>query len=138
MKLADFAPLAGCGARFYSLQKGKQAGQAKKPPAGMELIDFSEELRDWTDTAALAANLDLVISVDTAAAHLAGALGRPVWTAIQYVPDPRWMLGRADTPWYPTMRLFRQEVRDEWNKPVEEMAGELKRLCARLSPGRSA
>jgi len=74
----------------------------------MHLFDYTAELGDFADTAALVANLDLVISCDTAVAHLAGALGKPVWVLLPFVPDWRWQLGRADSPWYPTMRLFRQ------------------------------
>jgi len=100
---------------FYSLQKGTGSEQAKNPPEGMELIDYTDEISDFSDTAALMQNLDLIISVDTAVAHLAGALGRPVWTLLPFSADWRWMLNREDSPWYPTMRLFRQENPSNWD-----------------------
>ncbi len=120
--LADLAPLAAVeGASFYSLQLGAGADEAKQPPAGMALTDLSGDLRDFSDTAACIENLDLVISVDTAVAHLAGALGCPVWTLIYTPPDWRWLLQRDDSPWYPTMRLFRQEESNNWGPVVERL-----------------
>ena len=77
------------------------------------------------DVAAVMEGLDLVISCDTSIAHLAGALGVPVWTALRYASDWRWMLGGDDSPWYPSMRLFRQERRDEWGPVFERMAAGL-------------
>ena len=82
-------------------------------------------LRPFVETAAMMANLDLVISADTAIAHLAGALGRPVWVALKQVPDWRWGLQGASTPWYPTARLFRQQQRDDWGSVFEEMLAAL-------------
>ena len=125
--LSSFAPVAGVrGVTFYSLQKGEAAAQARTPPPGIALVDLTKEIKNFADTAALIANLDLVISVDTAAAHLAGAMGRPVWTLLPFLPDWRWMLDREDSPWYPTMRLFRQRTRGEWAEVVERVAGELR------------
>jgi tetratricopeptide (TPR) repeat protein len=125
--LAALAPLARVpGIRFISLQKGEAARQAEHPPAGMEIVDWTAELVDFTDTAALIENLDLVISVDTAVAHLAGALARPVWVLLPLTPDWRWMLDRADSPWYPTMRLFRQPMRGDWATPITKIAEELR------------
>ena len=119
MTLSQFAPLARLpGVSFYSLQKGEQAGQARNPPTGLELIDWTEDLHDFADTAALIANLDLVISVDTAVAHLAGAMGRPVWLLLPFIPDWRWLLDREDSPWYPTMRLFRQKAAGQWDDVI--------------------
>jgi ADP-heptose:LPS heptosyltransferase len=86
---------------------------------------FGRELRDFTDTAALIVQMDLVVAVDTAVAHLAGALGKPVWTMIACAPDWRWMLDRDDTPWYPTMRLFRQPRPGDWNSVIARAAAEL-------------
>jgi len=83
---------------------------------------------DFADAAALIASLDLVISVDTAAAHLAGALGKPVWTLLPFAADPRWLLDREDTPWYPTMRLFRQPAAGDWDSVLARVRGELERF----------
>ncbi|HEY8749202.1 MAG TPA: tetratricopeptide repeat-containing glycosyltransferase family protein [Tepidisphaeraceae bacterium] len=112
--------------RFYGLQKGDAAKQALNPPEGMSVLDLSDELHDFSDTAAAIENLDLVISVDTAVGHLAGALGKSVWLMIPYFPDWRWMLGRVDSPWYPTMRLFRQGARGDWDGVIDRVAEELK------------
>jgi ADP-heptose:LPS heptosyltransferase len=122
MKLAKLAPLGQApGVRFFSLQKGEAAAEAKTPPAGMELTDWTEELKDFADTAALIANLDLVIAVDTAVVHLAGAMGKPVWTLLPYVPDWRWLLERQDSPWYASMRLFRQPCREDWDSVIAQV-----------------
>jgi ADP-heptose:LPS heptosyltransferase len=103
---------------LVSLQKGDAAAEAKAPPSGMELIDRTEELKDFADTAALIANLDLVISVDTAVAHLAGAMGKPVWTLLPFVAEWRWLQEREDSPWYPSMRLFRQSSLGDWDSVI--------------------
>jgi Flp pilus assembly protein TadD len=121
-ELALFAPLGKVqGVSWYSLQKGAAAEQAKHPPAGLNLVDWTSELADFADTAALIANLDLVVTSDTAVAHLAGALGKPVWTLLSFVPDWRWMLDRADSPWYPTMRLFRQPKPGDWRSTIDQV-----------------
>jgi ADP-heptose:LPS heptosyltransferase len=111
---------------FYSLQKGEAAAQAAHPPAGMKLVDFTAELKNFADTAALIGQLDLVLSTDTAVPHLAAALGKPTWILLRYAPDWRWLLGRDDSPWYPTARLFRQPRPGEWAEPIERMARELR------------
>jgi tetratricopeptide (TPR) repeat protein len=124
--LATYAPLATLPrVSLYSLQKGPAATQAKSPPSGLRLADYTDELEDFADTAALIMNLDLVISVDTSVAHLAGALGRPVWTLLHADPDWRWLLNREDSPWYPTMRLFRQPVLGDWDPVIRRVAAEL-------------
>jgi hypothetical protein len=123
MPLSSFAALAQApDVQFYSLQKGEPAAQANDPPAGLKLIDWTSEIVDFADTAALIANLDLVISVDTAVVHLAGAMGKPVWTLLPFAPDWRWMLERDDSPWYPTMRLFRQPSIGDWDSVVRTVA----------------
>ncbi|MFQ5936832.1 MAG: tetratricopeptide repeat protein [Acidiferrobacterales bacterium] len=130
--LAAFAPLARAnGVVFYSLQKGVATEQAAHPPAGMTFVDITSELNDFADTAALIANLDLVIAVDTAVAHLAGALAKPVWVVLTYCADWRWLLDREDSPWYPTMRLFRQPHPGDWDAPMQRVAGELVRATSR-------
>jgi hypothetical protein len=124
--LSLYAPLAGYqDIIFYSLQKGAGEEESMNPPAGMKLIDFTRELSDFSDTAALIANLDLVISADTAVAHLAGAMGKPVWTLLPYAPDWRWLLGRSATPWYPTMKLFRQNEPQGWKSVIQHVVDSL-------------
>jgi tetratricopeptide (TPR) repeat protein len=126
MTLGDFAPLARIGGvEFYSLQKGAPEGQALDPPAGMVLKDHSAMFSDLAETAALIAHMDLVIAVDTAVAHLAGAMGRPVWVMLAFAPDWRWMLDRPDSPWYPSMRLFRQESIGDWGDVLQEVGQHL-------------
>ena len=116
--LARLAPLAAIeGVSFVSLQKGDAAAQAA-PPTSLALHDFTGELADFADTAALIANLDLVISVDTSVAHLAGALGKPVWLLNRFDPCWRWLLGRDDSPWYPTLRQFRQPSSGDWDSVI--------------------
>lgn len=129
MTLAQLAPLAQLsGITFVSLQKGAAAQQLATAAAAMNLIDLTAQMNDFADTAAVIANLDLVISVDTAVAHLAGALGKPVWVLLYYPPEWRWLLDRDDSPWYPTMRLFRQGARRDWGLVVQQLAVELQRL----------
>jgi len=128
IKLARLAPLGQApGARFFSLQKGEAAAEAKTPPPGMELIDWTEELKDFADTAAFLANLDLVIAADTAVVHLGGAMAKPVWALLPFASDWRWLLDRADSPWYPTIRLFRQETPGDWDGVIGRVAGEISR-----------
>jgi Flp pilus assembly protein TadD len=110
---------------LYSLQKGAEADEAKNLPEGFRVLDHTEEIRDFADTAALIANLDMVISVDTAVAHLAGALGRTVWTLLPFSPEWRWLLDREDSPWYPTMRLFRQSSPGDWQSVMDRVLFEL-------------
>jgi Flp pilus assembly protein TadD len=110
--LAPLAEVADIG--FVSLQKGPAAAQAAAPPPGMRLADHTEELEDFADTAALVDALDLVISVDTSVAHLAGAMGKPVWLLNRHDTCWRWLLGRDDSPWYPSLRLFRQPAPGDW------------------------
>ena len=115
LRLADFAPLARLpGIALYSLQKGDRAARPEDRIDGMRFTDCSTDLTDFADTAALVANLDLVISADTAVAHLAGAMARPVWLLSRQESEWRWLLGRNDSPWYPTLRLFRQRTRGDW------------------------
>ena len=122
MRLEHLAPLAAVpGVSFVSLQKGDAAAQARLPGVGLQLHDFTTELNDFADTAALVAALDLVIAVDTAVAHLAGALGKPVWILNRFDAAWRWLLGREDSPWYPTARLFRQPAPGDWDGVVGEV-----------------
>jgi tetratricopeptide (TPR) repeat protein len=131
LSLAALAPLAEIpGLRFYSLQRDAAAREAAQPPAGMSLVDLASELGDFSDDAAVLENLDLLISVDTAIVHLAGAMGRPVWILLKHVPDWRWLLGRDDSPWYPSMRLFRQQRSNDWSAPIESAAQALRQFAA--------
>lgn len=123
IRLDQLSPLAeisqSAGVQFYSLQKGQAAGQF--PPPGMNLIDWTRDLHDFADTAALIDNLDLVIAVDTAVVHLAAAMGKPVWVLLEFVPDWRWLMNREDSPWYPTIRLFRQKSRGDWQSAIDNL-----------------
>lgn len=107
------------GFRFFSLQMGED--RLQRPPEGTDWVDLTAEIGDMADTAALVQNLDLVISVDTSTAHLAGALGKPVWVLIPSHSDFRWLLKRTDSPWYPTMRLFRQGNGRPWTEVAHEI-----------------
>jgi tetratricopeptide (TPR) repeat protein len=123
LRLAQLAPLATVpGATFLSLQKGEPAAQVASAPSGMAIHDFTSELADFADTAAFLGSVDLVITVDTAMAHLSGALGRPVWMLNRYLPDWRWLLEREDSPWYPTLRQFRQTSPRGWDGVIDRLA----------------
>jgi len=125
--LSRWAPLAHLAQpiTWFSLQKGPAVSQPAPP--GLSLQFLHDELIDFSDTAAVIAELDLVISVDTAVAHLAGAMGKPVWVLLPFINDWRWLINRADSPWYPTMKLFRQPRAGDWQsvlaKVKEELAG---------------
>jgi len=120
--LSELAMLGNIrGVHWISLQKGGAAMQAKTIK-DLPLTDWTDELNDPADTAALVANLDGVVTVDTFVAHLAGAMGKPIWLLLPFLPDWRWMLNRADSPWYPTIRLFRQVTPRDWKTPVEELS----------------
>jgi tetratricopeptide (TPR) repeat protein len=122
MALADLHALADvANVDWYPLQKGAAHAQLSSAPPAFRANDFSGELNDFEDTAALIMNLDLVIAVDTAVAHLAGALGKPVWLLLPANSDWRWLEQRSDSPWYPGMRLFRQKVLGEWAEVVKEV-----------------
>ena len=104
---------------FYSLQKGEKSQELNYLPEGVEVIDLSLDLKDYGDTAQAVQALDLIISVDTSVAHLAGALGKPVWTMLCYNSDWRWLLDREDSRWYPTMHLFCQQTSDDWEGVIK-------------------
>ncbi|UCD82321.1 MAG: tetratricopeptide repeat protein [Desulfobacterales bacterium] len=125
------------GLRLYGLQKGISAEQIEVEgvPEGMEITNFGQEFEDFADTAAVIDNLDLIISIDTSVAHLAGAMGKPVWLLLPFVPDWRWLLDREDSPWYPTIRLFRQQSPGDWDAPINQIFIELRRL-SRTAPGK--
>lgn len=121
--------LETAGVRWYSLQTEARAAEVSLL-AGTGIEDLSGLLTDFAETAAIIANLDLVITTDTAVAHLAGAMGKPVWIALKWVPDWRWLLDRDDSPWYRTARLFRQRRLGDWDDPIARIAAELAKLVA--------
>lgn len=118
------------GCRFYGLQVGPHRFDAAERGLEKVIADIGGSLRNFDDTAAAIAALDLVITVDTSVAHLAGAMGKPVWVLLPFCPDWRWLLDRPDSPWYPTMRLFRQTVPDDWPPVVASVAGALAETVA--------
>ena len=127
--LTCFEPLARVlGVRLFSLQTGFGTEQLAEVGDRFRVVDLGSRLHDFMDTAAVMMNLDLVVTVDSAPAHLAGALGVPVWVALPFVPDWRWLLKREDSPWYPTMRLFRQAAPGDWSGVFERMAQALEEL----------
>jgi tetratricopeptide (TPR) repeat protein len=146
MELTHFAPLAKVpGVQLISLQKGPGTEQLsivscqlsdnrERKTGNFQVLDLGSRLDEtagaFMDTAALMKSLDLVITSDTAIAHLAGALGVPVWLALCWIPDYRWMLQRDDSPWYPTMRLFRQTRRGRWDDVFDRLAVELRKRAA--------
>jgi tetratricopeptide (TPR) repeat protein len=125
--------------RLYSLQTGPAAGQARDAAGEFESLVSADGFEDFAGTAAFIANLDMVLTVDTAVAHLAGAMAVPTWVMLPFAPDWRWLLDRQDSPWYPTMRLFRQPRRGDWQNVVESVTSELQQVasaCLQQFPGR--
>jgi hypothetical protein len=118
IELRSLLPLLNFDATYVSLQQDVRANDATILSARRDLLHFGPELKSLSDTAALMANLDLIVSVDTSVAHLAGALGKPVWILLPFIPDWRWLLDREDSPWYPTARLFRQNHARTWDDVI--------------------
>ena len=116
------------GIAFYSVQKGERSQELRQLPPDCTVHDLDALIQDYGDTALLLDSLDLLISVDTAVAHLAGALGKPVWLLLPEVPDWRWGLEGETTPWYPSMRLFRQTRRRDWAGVMARVAEALEHL----------
>jgi len=108
------------------LQKGPSADQAGRYYGRAPLINIGAEVQDYDDTMALLDSLDLVVTVDTSVGHLAAAMGRPAWILLATAPDWRWLLERSDSPWYPTVRLFRQTVARQWRDVMERVAAALR------------
>ncbi len=119
--------LAQTGVQLFSLQKDLRDGDAELLRGCGHITHLGDELASFDDAAAIVSALDLVLSVDTALAHLVGALGKPVWILLPFIPDWRWLLDRPDSPWYPTARLFRQQRLGDWDTVIAQVAGE---LCA--------
>jgi len=132
--LEVLAPLTNIeGTSFYSLQMGAGTDQLKQLGSRACIIDLCEEQKDFADTAAIVANLDLVISIDTSVAHLTGAMGQPGWVLLSKSSDWRWLLDREDSPWYPTLRLFRQSTPGNWRDVVARVERELRDLIAKTT-----
>lgn len=133
LRLDALLPLlrAAEGAELHSLQLGPPAAQIRDLPSDIRIVDNSARIGSFDDTAAIIAQLDLVIAVDTSTAHLAGALGRPVWMLSRYDQCWRWLTGRSDSPWYDTMRLYQQPAPFDWATPVQRMIDDLRCLPAR-------
>jgi ADP-heptose:LPS heptosyltransferase len=133
LPLAAFAPLAGIAAtgriRLFSLQVGAAAAQLRDAPPGLDILPAVDGVADFADTAAIVAQLQLVIAVDTSTAHLAAALGRPVWLLSRFDACWRWMRGRADSPWYPTLRIYRQPRPNDWAPVLSDISADLARLA---------
>jgi hypothetical protein len=134
--LIEFHPLSQIsGVRLVSLQKLHGLEQLRSLPSDMPVetfgSDFDAGADAFVDTAAVMAELDLIVTSDTGVAHLAAALGRPTWIALKFVPEWRWMLDRNDSPWYPTVRLFRQRELYRWPPVFEEIADALSEVLAR-------
>jgi hypothetical protein len=127
--LFAFAPLAAVpGVILFSLQKGPGEEQLRQAADQFPISGIEKYVANFPDTAAVMKNLDLVITVDTAITHLAGALGAPVWVALPFAPDWRWLLDREDSPWYPTMRLYRQKELGNWDEVFERIAADLRKI----------
>jgi len=123
----QFEPLRSVAdVQFYSLQMGYAAAQASERSAPIAVADLTDGIGSFADTAAIIANLDLVISIDTAVAHLAGAMGKPVWALLQFAPDWRWYPLAETSPWYPSMRLYRQTSPGDWQSVIARVAGDLR------------
>ena len=130
IQLSRLAVLKDSNIEFYSLQKGEPAeselaGLMSDNWNGPDIIDFTSRLQNFSDTAALVENLDLVISVDTSTAHLAGALGKPVWILNRFDTCWRWFLERTDSPWYPTVKVYRQETAGHWDDVIQRIKMDL-------------
>jgi tetratricopeptide (TPR) repeat protein len=122
--------LSATGVEFLSIQKDLRAGDRDILRNNSHVMHWGDAVADFSDTAAIMSLLDLVISSDTSIVHLAGALGKPVWVLLQYAADWRWLLDRADSPWYPTARLFRQPKIDDWESVLQQIQAELARLIS--------
>ncbi|MDE7548606.1 tetratricopeptide repeat protein [Acetobacter fabarum] len=129
INLQNMAPLAQVpNILFYSLQVGEKNIQAKAPPAGMKLVNHASLLHNFDDTAALIANLDMVISVDTSVVHLAAGLGKPVWMLSRFDQCWRWLSGRTDSPWYSNLRIYQQPEPFDWSTPIHKMVFDLMKI----------
>jgi hypothetical protein len=129
--LASFEPLGSVpGVALVALQKGPSQAQAAGYYGRAPLVSLGPEIRNFDDTMAVLEAIDVLVSVDTGVVHLAGAMGRPTWVLLPYAPDWRWLIGRSDSPWYPSIRLFRQPTPNAWAPAVEQIVASLRELAA--------
>jgi len=133
--LATMLPLLGVDASFVSLQKELRPGDEALLRDRGDIVHLGDLLADFTDTAALVMSLDLVITADTSLAHLAGALGKPVWILLPFTPDWRWLLDRDTSPWYPSARLFRQTRPEDWDEVIARVKAALPNAVGRIAAG---
>jgi ADP-heptose:LPS heptosyltransferase len=126
--LRAMAPILDADATFVSLQKQARAEDKPVLLERTDIVDLTAHLANFAETAALVSCLDLIITVDTSVAHLAAALGRPTWILLPYAPDYRWLLGREDSPWYPAVRLFRQDEGRDYASVIDRVFRELQLL----------
>lgn len=128
-KLADFTKLSAInGVKLYALQKGQPANQIAALAGRIPVVNLGEQFDDFSDTAAAIENLDLIISTDTSVPHLAAAMGKPVWLLLCCASEWRWLLNRDDSPWYPTVRLFRQKQANQWDDVFSRVAEQLRMI----------
>jgi hypothetical protein len=133
MPLASMAPLADPAWTLFSVQK--EMREIDRPALEVGWVRWlGPDITDFADTAAIVELADLVVTVDTSIAHLAGAMGKPLWVLLTFAPDWRWFLGRDDSPWYPTARLFRQERPGAWEEVIERVRHELLRTLNATIP----
>jgi ADP-heptose:LPS heptosyltransferase len=120
------------GFEYVSLQSDIRDSDRQALENNDRLVHFGSELKDFSDTAALCAQMDVVVCVDTSVAHLSGALGKPTFLLLPYNPDWRWLLNRTDSPWYPTMQLYRQAQLGSWQSVLENVNVDLQRMASKL------
>jgi hypothetical protein len=136
--LASFSRALPAGrAQYVSLQKDVREGDRPVLAARTDILHFGNELEDFADTAALVDLMDVVVTVDTSVAHLAGAMGKAVWILVSFILDWRWLRNREDSPWYPTARLFRQPAQGNWAEVLERVDGELRRVLGESAQAQS-
>jgi ADP-heptose:LPS heptosyltransferase len=136
MPLRLLSGILDVDALFVSLQKNPRPEDAETLRERQDIVDHTAHLTDFAETAALVSCLDLVITVDTSVAHLAGAMGRPTWVLLAHVADWRWLLGRDDSPWYPTVRLFRQSQARDYASVIARVRTELSAMAETWRAGK--
>jgi hypothetical protein len=126
--LGKFSKLSDAEATFVWAQRDVSSADAEPLRERLEVLAFGDALNDFAEAAALISRLDLLITVNSSTAHLAGALGNRVWVLLRHTPDWRWLIDREDSPWYPTARLFRQSAKRDWNEVIERVGAELQKF----------